>query len=329
MAKILVTRKIPGDHVKRLSEAGHEVEVSEFDRALSAEELLEKVAGKDAILSLLTDKINGDLMDAAGPQLKLISNYAVGFDNIDVEAASERQILVANTPCEEVNEAVAEHTWALILALARRVVEADEATRRGGYKGWEPDIFLGINLIGKTLGIVGLGRIGGMVARRAKGYNMTVLYNKRSPDKDAEKELGVSFATLDDLLAKSDFVSIHVPLTEETRHMINSETLGKMKEGSYLINTARGPIVDEHALVEVLRKGHLRGAGLDVFDNEPNIHPELINMPNVITTPHIASATYEARDKMGEMAVSAIINTFLDKIPDNLVNKEVWETRRK
>jgi len=329
MAKILVTRKIPGDHVKRLSEVGHEVEVSEFDRALSAEELLEKVAGKDAILSLLTDKINGDLMDAAGPQLKLISNYAVGFDNIDVEAASERQILVANTPCEEVNEAVAEHTWALILALARRVVEADEATRRGGYKGWEPDIFLGINLIGKTLGIVGLGRIGGMVARRAKGYNMTVLYNKRSPDKDAEKELGVSFATLDDLLAKSDFVSIHVPLTEETRHMINSETLGKMKEGSYLINTARGPIVDEHALVEVLRKGHLRGAGLDVFDNEPNIHPELINMPNVITTPHIASATYEARDKMGEMAVSAIINTFLDKIPDNLVNKEVWETRRK
>ncbi len=329
MAKILVTRKIPGDHLEKLKQAGHEVEISEFDRALTPEELLEKVAGKDAILSLLTDKIGGDLMDAAGPQLKLISNYAVGFDNIDLSAATDRQILVANTPCEEVNEAVAEHTWALILALSRRIVEADEATRRGGYKGWEPDIFLGRNLIGKTLGIIGLGRIGGMVARRAKGYNMTVLYNKRSPDPEAEKELGVTFASLDELLAKSDFVSLHVPLSDETRHMMNSDAFSKMKQGAYLINTARGPIVDEHALVEVLRSGHLGGAGLDVYDNEPNIDPELIGMENVVLTPHIASGTLEARDKMGELAVAAIIDTFSGKIPENLVNKEVWETRRK
>lgn len=329
MAKILVTRKIPGDHIEKLKQAGHEVDVSEFDRVLTPEELLARVAGKDAILALLTDKINGDMMDAAGPQLKLISNYAVGFDNIDIKAATDRQILVANTPCEEVNEAVAEHTWALILALARRVVEADEATRRGGYKGWEPDIFLGRNLIGKTLGIIGLGRIGGMVARRAKGYNMTVLYNKRNPDPEAERELGVTFTALDDLLAKSDFVSIHVPLTDETRHMINSETLGKMKQGAYLVNTARGSIVDEHALVEVLRNGHITGAGLDVYDNEPNIDPELIGMENVVLTPHIASATYEARNKMGELAVSAIIDTFSDKKPTNLVNQEIWETRRK
>ena len=329
MAKILVTRKIPGDHLEKLKQAGHEVEISEFDRALTPEELLEKVAGKDAILSLLTDKIGGDLMDAAGPQLKLISNYAVGFDNIDLSAATDRQILVANTPCEEVNEAVAEHTWALILALSRRIVEADEATRRGGYKGWEPDIFLGRNLIGKTLGIIGLGRIGGMVARRAKGYNMTVLYNKRSPDPEAEKELGVTFASLDELLAKSDFVSLHVPLSDETRHMMNSDAFSKMKQGAYLINTARGPIVDEHALVEVLRSGHLGGAGLDVYDNEPNIDPELIGMENVVLTPHIASGTLEARDKMGELAVAAIIDTFSGKIPENSVNKEVWETRRK
>ena len=329
MAKILVTRKIPGDHLEKLKQAGHEVEISEFDRALTPEELLEKVAGKDAILSLLTDKIGGDLMDAAGPQLKLISNYAVGFDNIDLSAATDRQILVANTPCEEVNEAVAEHTWALILALSRRIVEADEATRRGGYKGWEPDIFLGRNLIGKTLGIIGLGRIGGMVARRAKGYNMTVLYNKRSPDPEAEKELGVTFASLDELLAKSDFVSLHVPLSDETRHMMNSDAFSKMKQGAYLINTARGPIVDEHALVEVLRSGHLGGAGLDVYDNEPNIDPELIGMENVVLTPHIASGTFEARDKMGELAVATIIDTFSGKIPENLVNKEVWETRRK
>ena len=329
MAKIFVTRKIPGNHLEKLKEVGHEVEISEFDRALTPEELLEKVASKDAILSLLTDEIGGDLMDAAGPQLKLISNYAVGFDNIDVKAATDRQILVANTPCEEVNEAVAEHTWALILALSRRIVEADEATRRGVYKGWEPDIFLGRNLIGKTLGIIGLGRIGGMVARRAKGYNMTVLYNKRSPDPEAEKELGVTFASLDELLAKSDFVSLHVPLSDETRHMVSSDAFSKMKQGAFLLNTARGPIVDEHALVEALRSGHLGGAGLDVYDNEPNIDPELIGMENVVLTPHIASATYEARGKMGELAVSAIIDTFSDKKPDNLVNQEIWGTRRK
>src|SRR3990172_5422140 len=329
MAKILVTRKIPGDHVEKLKAQGHEVEISEFDRALSAEELLEKVAGKDAILSLLTDKIGGDLMDAAGPQLKLISNYAVGFDNIDVSAATDRQISVANTPCEEVNEAVAEHTWALILALSRRIVEADEATRRGGYKGWEPDIFLGRNLIGKTLGIIGLGRIGGMVARRAKGYNMTVLYNKRSPDPEAEKELGVTFSSLDELLAKSDFVSLHVPLSDETRHMMNKDSFAKMKQGSFLINTARGAIVDEHDLVEALKSGHLAGAGLDVYDNEPNIGPELLVMPNTITTPHIASATYAARNRMGTLAVEALIDGFSGKKPLNLVNEEIWETRRK
>jgi len=224
---------------------------------------------------------------------------------------------------------VAEHTWALILSLARRIVEADEATRRGGFKGWEPGIFLGTGLLGKTLGIVGLGRIGSMVARRAKGYNMTVLYNKRSRDEEAEKELGVTFVELEELLSKSDFVTLHVPLTEETRHMINKESLTKMKKRSYLINTARGPVVSEKDLVEALRGGQLSGAALDVYDNEPNINPELIGMENIILTPHIASATWEAREKMGEQAVSAILDTFQGKKPENLVNEEVWEKRRK
>ncbi|OGM80331.1 D-glycerate dehydrogenase, partial [Candidatus Woesebacteria bacterium RIFOXYB1_FULL_40_26] len=299
MAKIFVTRKIPGEHLEKLKAAGHEVLVSDVDRPLSGAELVEKVKGIDGLLCLLTDRIDGDLMDAAGPQLKIISNYAVGFDNIDVKAATDRQIPVCNTPSDEVNEAVAEHTWALILALARHIVEADESIRRTGYKGWEPDIFLGSNLVGKTLGIVGLGRIGGMVARRAKGYNMTVLYNKHEPDPEAEKELGVQFVSLDDLLAKSDFVSMHVPLTDETRHMINKDTLAKMKVGSYLVNTARGPVVEEGALVEALKNGKIKGAGLDVYDDEPNISPELIKMQNVVLTPHIASATYEARNKMG------------------------------
>jgi len=329
MAKIFVTRKIPGEHLEGMTKAGHEVSVSEFNRPISAEELVEKVKGVEAILSILTDRIDGDLMDAAGPQLKVISNYAVGFDNIDVKGASDRGIVVTNTPSDEVNEAVAEHTWALILAIARRIVEADEAVRRGGYKGWEPDIFIGVNLIGKTLGVIGLGRIGSMVARRAKGYNMTVLYNKHEPDPEAEKELGVTFASLDELLAKSDFVSLHVPLTDETRHMINKETLAKMKKGSFLVNTARGPVIDERDLVEALKSGQLSGAALDVYDNEPDIDPEFLVMPNTITTPHIASATWEARNKMGEMAAAAILDALEGKKPANIVNEEVWEKRRK
>lgn len=327
--KIFVTRKIPGAHLEKLKEAGHEVVVSEFNRSLTGEELVEKVKGVDGILSLLTDRIDGDLMDAAGPQLKIISNYAVGFDNIDVKGAADRGIVVVNTPSDEVNEAVAEHTWALILALARRIVESDEAVRRGGYKGWEPDIFIGTNIIGKTLGIVGLGRIGSMVARRAKGYNMIVLYNKHEPDSEAERQLGAKFSSLDELLAKSDFISLHVPLTDETRHLINKETIGKMKKGSFLINTARGSIVDERDLIEGLKSGQLGGAALDVFDNEPNIDPELLAMPNTITTPHIASATLEARNKMGEMAVGAILSTLEGEKPSTIVNEEVWQKRRK
>lgn len=329
MAKIFVTRQIPGKALEKLKVDGHDVVVSEFDRPLSGEELVTKVKGADALLSLLTDRIDGDLMDAAGPQLKVISNYAVGFDNIDIKAATDRQIPVTNTPSDEVNEAVAEHTWVLIMAVARRVIEADEFARQGGYKGWEPDIFLGPSIIGKTLGIVGLGRIGSMVARRAKGYNMTVLYNKHEPDPEAEKELGVTFAPLDELLSKCDFVSLHLPLTDETRHIINAEALAKMKKGSYLINTARGPIVDEAALIAELESGNLAGAALDVYENELNIPSELLGMQNVITTPHIASATFEARAKMGEMAVAAILDVLSGEKPANIVNKEVWEKRRK
>ena len=238
-------------------------------------------------------------------------------------------MVVTNTPSDEVNEAVAEHAWALMLALARRIVEADESVKRGAYKGWEPNIFLGVNMVGKTLGIVGLGRIGTMVAERAKGWNMRVLYNKRNRDEEAERKYQVEFADLDKLLAESDFVTLHVPLTPETTHMMNKGTFAKMKKGAILVNTARGPVVEEYDLVNALRDGHLAGAGLDVFDNEPNVNPELINMENVILTPHIASATWEAREKMGQQAVDAIFDTLSDKKPQNLVNEEVWEKRRK
>lgn len=327
--KIFVTRKIPGDHLETLKNAGFDTVISDFNRILTTEELLEGIRGVDAILSLLTDKIDGDVMDAAGPSLKVISNYAVGFDNIDIDAAAKRGIIVTNTPSDEVNEAVAEHTWALILALARRVVEADEATRHGAYKGWEPDIFLGSSLIGKTLGIIGMGRIGSMVARRAQGYKMNVLYNKRTPDLEAERELGVKFAQIDEILKTSDFVSLHVPLTPETRHMMNKDAFAKMKKGSYLINTARGQVVNERDLIDALDNAQIAGAGLDVFDNEPNISPELTSNQRVITTPHIASATWEARNKMGEQAVAAIIDTLKGTKPQNMVDEKVWDIRRK
>jgi glyoxylate reductase len=327
--KVFVTRSIPGTALDKLKNSGHEVTISDYDRPATAEELLEKGKGVDALLTLLTDKIDGEVIDAIGPQLKVVSNYAVGFDNINVPEATERGVVVANTPSDEVNEAVAEHSWALMLALARRVVEADEATRRGAYKGWEPGIFLGINMVGKTLGIVGLGNIGSMTARRAKGWNMRVLYNKRSRDEEAERELGVEFADLDRLYAESDFISLHVPLTDETHHMINKNAFAKMKKGVILVNTARGPIVNEQDLVDALRDGKLRGAGLDVFDNEPNINPELIAMENVVTTPHIASATWEAREKMGYMAVDTILDVLSRVKPGNIVNEEVWDKRRK
>ncbi|OGM08046.1 hypothetical protein A2W13_02905 [Candidatus Woesebacteria bacterium RBG_16_36_11] len=327
--KIFVTRKIPGENLKALTDLGHTVDVSPYDRPLEEEELVERVAGKDVLLTLLTDRIDSDLMDAAGPQLKIISNYAVGFDNIDIKAATDRGIVVTNTPSDEVNEAVAEHTWALILCLSRRIVEADEATRRGGYRGWEPDIFMGKSLIGKTLGVVGLGRIGSMVARRASGYNMTLLYNKRTPDTEAERKLGIQFVSLDELLAKSDYVTLHVPLTDETRGMMNSQNFSKMKQGSFLVNTARGPIVSEHDLVEALRSGHIAGAALDVFENEPDINPELLGMQNVILTPHIASATWEARNKMGQQAITAILDALQGKQPENITNPDVWVKRRK
>lgn len=326
--KIFVSRSFPGTALDSLKNSGHEVEISPFDRPLSPEELLNHARGVDALLSFLTDKIDGEVMDAIGPQLKIVSNYAVGFDNIDVPAATQRNIVVANTPCDEVNEAVAEHTWALLLSLARRITEADEATKRGAYHGWEPGIFLGSGIRGKTLGIIGLGRIGEMVAKRAKGFEMNVLYNKRSPDEKAEAELGVHFADLDTLLSQSDFVSLHAPLTDETRHMMNHDRFSKMKNGSFIINTARGPMIDEYALTEALRNGKLAGAGLDVFDAEPNVNPELVGMENVILTPHIASATLDAREKMGQLATGAILSVASNNKPENIVNADVWDHRR-
>lgn len=327
MAKILVTRKIPGKSFEKLLKSGNEVVVSPHDRVLTPQEILGYGQSTDAVLTLLTDRWTPEMMDAF-PQLKIISNYAVGFDNVDIKAATERGIVVTNTPSDEVSESVAEFTWALLLGLSRRVVESNEFAKKGVYHGWEPEIFLGRDVYGKTLGIVGLGRIGSFVARRAKGFNMRVVYNTRDKDIDKEKELGIEFRELNQLLGESDYVSIHVPLTDETRHLINTEKLGKMKKGSYLINTARGGIVDEMALVEALKNRQLAGAALDVHEREPQMNPELMQMENVILTPHIASATVEVREKMTSQTVDAILKTLAGERSENMVNSEVWEKRR-
>lgn len=326
--KIFVSRRLPGNSLDKLINSGHEVQISEFNRPLTASEFLERASGADAVLSFLSDKLDGEVMDALGPQLRVLSNYAVGYDNIKVDDATERGIVITNTPSDEVNESVAEHTWALLLALTRRIVEADESTRRGAYHGWEPGIFIGQNMVGKTLGVIGLGRIGSMTARRAKGFGMRVLYFNRSRDEKAEQEIGLEFVDFDRLLSESDVVSLHVPLTEETRHMMNKDAFAKMKKGAYLVNTARGAVVHEQDLADALRNGQLAGAAIDVFDNEPYVNPELIAMENVILTPHIASATWEARNKMGDQSVDAILKVLNNEKPDNMVNEEVWEKRR-
>ncbi len=327
MAKILVTKKIPGKAFEKLLKSNNEVIVSQFDRVLLPQEIMEMGKEAEAVLTLLTDRWTGEMMDQF-PALKIISNYAVGYDNIDIKAATERGIVVTNTPSNEVNESVAEFTWAMIFTLAKQTIPADTFAKRGLYKGWQPNIFLGHNLTGKTLGIVGLGRIGTMVALRAQGFEMKVLYHSKSKSEEVEKELGIQYKELDGLLAESDYVTLHVPLLAETKYLINAAALGKMKQGSYLINTARGGVVDEQALVEALKSGKLAGAALDVHENEPAMNPELMLMENVILTPHIASATVEVREKMTEQAVDAILKTLNGEMPENIVNKEVWSARR-
>lgn len=309
---------------------GYDVLVNEKaeGRAATKEELVAGAKGVDAILSILTDKIDSEVMDAGlaspkpgeGGSLKIIANYAVGFDNIDIEAAKQRKIMVTNTP-GVLTDTVAEHTFALMLSIAHRISEADRFSRAGRYHAWGPNLLLGTDLSGKTLGVVGLGRIGSRVAYHAvKGFGMKVLYNDPKPNADFEKEFNAQYVEkLDDMLPNCDFVSIHVPLLDSTRHLINESRLRAMKRSAYLINTSRGPIIDEKALAGALRQNTIRGAAIDVFEFEPEIVPELKLLDNVILTPHIASATEETRNKMAEMAAQNIIEALEGRTPPNLV----------
>lgn len=320
--KVYITRRIPEPGIEMMAKE-HEIEVNPYDRVLTREELLKAVKGRDGILCLLTDKIDAEAFDAAGPQLKVVSNYAVGYDNIDVNEATRRRIVVTNTP-GVLTETTADLAWTLIMSVARRIAEADKFTKAGKYEGWAPMLFLGQDVFGKTLGIVGMGRIGQAVARRAKGFNMKVLYNdiKRIP-KELERELNTTFVSLDELLERSDFVSLHTFLSPETHHLINEVRLKKMKKTAYLINTSRGPVVDEAALVKALKEGWITGAGLDVYEFEPKLVPGLAECENAVILPHIASASVETRTKMATMAVENLLAVLANKRPPNPVNPEV------
>ncbi len=325
--RLLLTRRIPPPGPELLREA-FEVVGGEADEALERGSLLKLVAGVDAILCLLTETIDAEVMEAAGPRLRVISNMAVGYDNIDVPAATARGIIVTNTP-DVLTDATADLAWALILAVARRVVEGDRFVREGRFRHWSPFMLLGRLVAGAALGVVGMGRIGQAVARRALGWNMKVLYvRQRGPLSSQEIPLGADWeycATLDDLLARSDIVSLHVPLTEKTWHLIGERELALMKPGAFLVNTARGPVVDEAALVRSLQEGHLGGAGLDVYEWEPQLAAGLDELSNVVLLPHLGSATIETRSRMAELAArNAVAAIRGERIP-HVVNPEVLQ----
>lgn len=318
--KVYVTRQLPQPALDRLEEV-FEMEVNEEDRVLTRTELLNKVKTCDVLLCLLTDDIDAEVMDA-NPNLKGISNYAVGFNNIDVDAATERKLPVCNTP-GVLTDTTADMAWALMFAAARRVAESDVFTRAGKFKGWGPMMFLGLDIYGKTLGVVGTGRIGDAVARRSVGFNMKVLYYDVVQNAKLEQDIGAKRVELDELLKEADFVLIHVPLMPETTHLIGERELKLMKKTAILINNSRGPMVDEKALVEALKSGEIAYAGLDVFEDEPELAPGLAELDNVVLTPHTSSATVETRTKMGMLAAENAIAIIEGKLPPHIVNPEV------
>jgi len=322
--KIFVTRKIPKLGLELLKNE-YDVEVNPYDRVLSKEEIINGLRGKDGLLCLLTDTIDKKIIYSEF-KLKMISNYAVGFDNIDIRAATERGIPVSNTP-SVLTDTTAEMTWALLFSVARRIVEGDQFTRKGKFKGWAPNLMLGQDISNKTLGIIGAGRIGTAFALKSKGFNMNVLYVDKYVNKILESELGAKKVELSILLKKSDFISLHVSLNNSTHHLINEQTLKKMKKNTILINTSRGPVIEEQALITALKEKWIFGAGLDVYENEPEISEELKKLQNVVLQPHSASATYETRTKMALLAAENMIEGLKGNIPPNCINVDVFKRK--
>ncbi len=324
--KVYVSRQIPERGLKIIKDR-FDAEVWPEYAPPPKEVIIQKVKDVDALASLLSDKIDAEVFDAA-PKLRIVAQMAVGFDNIDVKEATKRGIYVTNTP-GVLTETTADFAWTLLMAVARRVVEADKYVRTGQWKvGWHPSMLSGRDVYGATIGVVGAGRIGFAVAKRAKGFNMKILYYDVIPRPELEKKLGAKRVDLDTLLRESDFISVHVPLLKETYHLINEKRLKLMKKTAYLINNSRGPVVDEKALYRALKEGWIAGAALDVFEQEPtSLDNPLLTLDNVVIAPHISSASHETRSKMAEMVAENLIAFFEGRKPPNLVNPEVLKVR--
>lgn len=324
--KIYVTRDQPGTALTELQNL-YDVTINFEDHPVTKRVLMEQARGVSGIIACVGDQIDGEIMDASGGNLQAVCNAIVGFDNVDLAAATERGIYVTNTP-GVLTETVADLTFGLILSVARNISSADRFIRTGTWQGWGPKQFLGIDVNGKTLGIVGLGRIGYAVAKRAQGFNMKLLFYDVYRNPDREKQYGLTYAPLDTLLQQSDYVTIHVPLLPQTRHFIGKRELDLMKNTAFLINTSRGPVVNENDLIEALQAEKIRGAGLDVWDPEPpQANNPLLAMDTVVALPHIASASIETRSLMIQMAIDNLKCVLQGKIPPNLVNKEVVNVR--
>ena len=304
-----------------------DADVWDGEMAMPRDQLLERIEGKVAAITLLTERVDAEVLKAAGPGLVIVANYAVGFDNIDVEECTRRGVLATNTP-EVLTETTADTAWALLMAAARRIPEGNRFLRSRTRWIWEPEMMLGQDVHGKVLGIVGFGRIGQAVARRGGGFGMRVIYfDVARPPAEVERELGAEYRELDHLLAEADLISVHVALTPETRHLFGAEEFKKMKPTAVIVNTSRGPVIDEAALAEALAGGELFAAGLDVFEKEPEVHERLLDVDNAVVIPHLGSATVETRDAMGMLAVENVTAALEGRRPPTLLNPEAWEAR--
>ncbi|MFH1550832.1 MAG: D-glycerate dehydrogenase [Planctomycetota bacterium] len=318
--KVFVTRAMLEDGLDLLRKNGVDVTVNPLERSMTKSELVEAVKDADGLICLLSDPIDGEVFEA-GERLAVCANYAVGYNNIDIAAATGRGIFVTNTP-GVLTQATADLTWALLLAITRRIVEGDRYMREGKFSGWGPKLLLGGDISGKTLGIIGAGRIGQAVGKRAAGFGMRMIYCGPCERPEFEAEAGAKRVEMKELLRKSDYVTLHVPLTDDTKRLMNEEQLRLMKKGAYLINTSRGAVIDEDALVKVLREGHLAGAGLDVYEREPKLSRGLAELDNVVLAPHIGSASTETRRRMSVMAGKNVLAVFEGEVPPNCINPE-------